>query len=48
MVAKGFAHIDWGNEFEHHGDFILGERSRRFVKNRFDKRLAHWDKQNEQ
>ncbi|PCJ52402.1 MAG: hypothetical protein COA79_23925 [Planctomycetota bacterium] len=46
MVAKGFAKIRWGSEFEHHQSFILGERSESFMKLRKDKEQASWQKKN--
>jgi hypothetical protein len=34
LCPKGFSNLDWGHEFEHHGAFILGERSAEFVRQR--------------
>lgn len=36
LCAKGYSNLDWENEFEHHGPFVLGERSTRFIRRRAD------------
>ncbi|NLB54593.1 MAG: hypothetical protein GX811_02290, partial [Lentisphaerae bacterium] len=46
MVPKGFICLRWGSEFENHGDFILGERDRDFIKNRLIERQPRWDEVN--
>ncbi|MFC1479246.1 hypothetical protein ACFL6F_01495 [Planctomycetota bacterium] len=46
MVAKGWIHIDWSNEFEHHGPFILGECDPKWIKERLAKRQPLWDRTN--
>jgi len=43
MVAKGFIWLPWESEFEHHGPFILGERSSDFVRSRFELRKKRWE-----
>jgi len=43
FVPKGFSDLRWRTEYEHHGPFILGERSARFIRNRLDQRQAMWD-----
>jgi len=43
LVPKGFSDLLWDTEFENHGPFILGERSRRFIRNRLGRRQAMWD-----
>jgi hypothetical protein len=43
MVAKGWTTLDWGNEFEHHGTFILGEATRKAIKERLETRQTRWD-----
>jgi hypothetical protein len=46
MVPKGFICLRWGSEFEHHGPFIMGERSSRFIQRRLEERQARWDRVN--
>lgn len=46
MVPKGWIGLDWGAEFEHHGQFILGERRTEFIRERLIKRQPRWDKVN--
>ena len=43
MVPKGFSNLDWTNEFENHGPYLLGERCRPFVRDRHKTLRAHWD-----
>jgi len=43
MVPKGWTSLDWKNEFEHHGPFVLGERSRDFTQTRLALRHKRWD-----
>jgi len=38
IVAKGFCHLNWITEFEHHKSFILGERDDNFIKERLSLR----------
>ncbi|MFA7159033.1 MAG: hypothetical protein WC299_06980 [Kiritimatiellia bacterium] len=47
IVPKGWINIDWSNEFEHHGPFLMGERHRRYISERLAQRQPHWDKVNE-
>ena len=46
MVAKGWTTLDWQNEFEHHGPFLLGVRSRAFTRRRLEQKQARWDRVN--
>lgn len=43
MIAKGWCNLDWKNEFEHHGPFLLGERDPRFIHDRLCQRQPMWD-----
>ena len=48
MCPKGFSNLSWGDEFEHHGQFIMGERSSNFIIHRFEEKrewLAVKDRQ---
>ncbi|MDD3926311.1 MAG: hypothetical protein PHT33_06610 [bacterium] len=47
MVAKGFICLRWLEEFEHHGPFIMGERSSEFIRHRLEERQPRWDRVNE-
>ncbi len=38
LCPKGYSSLDWNHEFEHHGPFLLGERSARFVRRRADEK----------
>jgi hypothetical protein len=40
LCPKGFSNLDWRYEFEHHGPFLLGERSARFVRERYEAKAA--------
>jgi hypothetical protein len=40
LCPKGYSNLDWGNEFEHHGPFLLGERSARFIRRKADEKSA--------
>lgn len=42
MVPKGWCNLDWGGEFEHHGPFILGERTTDYVERRRAQRVERW------
>jgi len=44
LCAKGYCNLDWGNEFEHHGPFLLGERSARFIRRKADEKSI-WNHQ---
>jgi hypothetical protein len=46
MVAKGWTTLRWDDEFEHHGPFILGERSAAFIAARERQRQPRWDEVN--
>jgi len=46
LVPKGWMTLDWKNEFENHGAFILGERSPEFIRERLAKRQPRWDRVN--
>ena len=43
MVPKGWTKLSWSNEFENHGQFILGERSAEFIRRRRDLIQSRWD-----
>ncbi len=43
LVPKGWTGISWGHEFENHGPFILGERSRYCQELQSKRREARWD-----
>lgn len=47
LVPKGWVAIRWPEEFEHHGSFLLGERSASFIRERFEGRKARWDRVNQ-
>ncbi|MBL8027651.1 MAG: hypothetical protein JNL74_14615 [Fibrobacteres bacterium] len=46
MVPKGFSKLRWTTEFEHHGPFILGERSKTFIERRLLERRPAWSQAN--
>ncbi|MFZ2656929.1 MAG: hypothetical protein WAX69_18490 [Victivallales bacterium] len=46
MVPKGWICLRWGDEFEHHGPFVLGCRSPEFIHKRLLERRARWNKVN--
>ncbi len=46
MVPKGWACIDWPDEFEHHDQFLLGECDAGFIAERLAARQPHWDRMN--
>jgi hypothetical protein len=43
MCAKGWTALDWKNEFEHHGPFILGRRDPEFIRQRVARQRPRWD-----
>ncbi|MDD5677112.1 MAG: hypothetical protein PHW60_03855 [Kiritimatiellae bacterium] len=43
LCAKGFSAINFRDDFEHHGPFILGERSSTFIRRRSAQRQEYWD-----
>jgi len=47
MVPKGWFNLDWGNEFEHHKSFVLGERHPQFIAQRLAGIQSRWEKPNE-
>ncbi|MDD5678725.1 MAG: hypothetical protein PHW60_12180 [Kiritimatiellae bacterium] len=47
IVAKGFSALNFETEFEHHGPFILGERSAGSMKKPLVEKQANWDRMNE-
>ncbi|MDD5706272.1 MAG: alpha-glucuronidase family glycosyl hydrolase [Kiritimatiellae bacterium] len=46
MVPKGWMLLRWGDEFEHHGPFIMGERDPEFIRRRLHERQPRWDRMN--
>jgi len=46
LVPKGLSSIDWINEFEHHGPYVMGERGSDELRRRFEQRSPHWDRVN--
>jgi hypothetical protein len=46
LVPKGWTCLDWQSEFEHHGPFLLGERTPGFVRERLRQRQPRWDQVN--
>ena len=46
MVPKGWSNLDWCDEFEHHGPFLLGVRGRDFTRERLRQRGPHWARVN--
>lgn len=46
LVPKGWPCIRWGNDFENHGAFILGEKSALYGKERLLMRQNEWDRIN--
>jgi hypothetical protein len=43
LCPKGYSNLDWEHEFEHHGPFILGERTAEFVRRRYDRKKSWLD-----
>ncbi len=43
MVPKGWSKIRWGEEFEHHGPFIIGERRKDWIRRRLEELQPRWD-----
>lgn len=43
MVAKGWTIVRWATEFEHHGDYLIGVKSREFARARYAGRRSRWD-----
>ena len=46
MVPKGWPYLRWGDDFEHHGHFILGEQDARWMHHRFEERQSEWNRIN--
>lgn len=44
IVAKGWITLRWGDDFEHHGPFVLGEQRGDFIRNRLRERQPRWDR----
>jgi len=44
LVPKGWNSLDWKDEFEHHGPFVLGERDAEWVKRRRLEKQSHWNR----
>lgn len=44
MIAKGFTALRWDTEFEHHGPYLLGERSPAWIRRRLAERRPIWDR----
>jgi hypothetical protein len=42
ICPKGWMCLRWGDEFEHHGPFILGERDPQFLHDRLRARQGEW------
>jgi hypothetical protein len=42
MVPKGWTCLDWANEFEHHGEYLLGLRSRAYIQQRAALKRGRW------
>jgi hypothetical protein len=43
ICPKGWTGLDWKNEFEYHGPFILGRRDPEFIRQRLIRRRPRWD-----
>ena len=43
MVAKGWTIVRWATEFEHHGDYLIGVKSREYARARSAGRRSRWD-----
>lgn len=43
IVPKGWGCLDWGNEFENHSSFILGERGAWSTRERLEIKRRQWD-----
>jgi hypothetical protein len=46
MVAKGWTCLNWQDEFEHHGHYLLGVRSPEYTRRRLEKIQPRWDEVN--
>lgn len=46
MIAKGWTTLDWPAEFEHHGPYLLGLRSRTFTRRRLEQIAPRWEQVN--
>lgn len=44
LVPKGWMHLRWPEDFEHHGPFILGERDPGWIRRRLAERQPLWDR----
>jgi hypothetical protein len=46
MIAKGWTTLDWQDEFEHHGPYLMGVRSPVYTRRRLELRQPRWEKVN--
>lgn len=46
MIAKGWTCLNWPDEFEHHGPYLLGVRSPAFTRRRLEKIQPRWEEVN--
>jgi hypothetical protein len=46
LVPKGWSALRWESEFEHHGQYILGEQDHEFNRRRLAERQPYWDRVN--
>jgi hypothetical protein len=46
MIAKGWTTLDWPHEFEHHGPYLLGLRSRNYTRKRLELIRPRWERVN--
>ena len=44
IVPKGWSNLDWADEFEHHGPFLLGVRDADFIRERMRQRQPYWQR----
>lgn len=42
LVAKGWTKLNWSEEFEHHGQFVLGERHPEWMQQRLQTLAPQW------
>jgi hypothetical protein len=46
LVPKGWSNLDWSEEFEHHGPYLLGMRQPAYIRERMRIRQPYWDRIN--
>jgi hypothetical protein len=46
MVAKGWPTLRWEHDFENHTEYLMGERSMQYMKERLTNREGEWAKFN--